>query len=242
MTFLPFLAALALTGCTTIKKYKPQAEGEPAHDEDYPIYIYPPDTEVPRPYEVLGTMLIRETPLTLFGGKLEQELNTLRRKTRKVGGDAVRITKIERPGFMHASYRMDAELLRFQDEWERVPFSEQDFRDYLRENGGSLDPIEGLWTASDAMETRVGIVRVPPGQGRDFVAFLIENANPTWEAGDVKLELRSGERGLVYRGVYYHDDYQQQSIAFRLQGPDANVFVLPLSEEAVPIIVTKEVP
>jgi hypothetical protein len=232
--------ALLLTACTTIKKYEPKAEPGPARAEDYPVYLYQLYAEVPRAHEVIGTLSIHDTPFTVYGGSLEKELDALRRKARKVGADALHLQSVDPPGFLHAKYRMAADLIRFTEEWEAVPFTEADFRAYLDQHSGSLDPLEGIWTGSDRMRTRLGIVRSEPGKDREFVAFILENMNPTWELGDVKMELRRGNRPGVYRGLYYLDDYRSQRIAFRLGVPGNNVFLLPLSEDGPPIVFARE--
>jgi hypothetical protein len=234
------LATVTVIGCGTIKNYEAELEAGPAHDEDYPIYVYPPDAEVPRDYEVMGTMTIRDTPVTIYGGSLEKELDALRKKARKVGADALRLTSVQPPGFVHSKYRLDAELIRWEQEWEAVPFSLEEFRAYLEQDPSSLDPLEGVWASSDRMNTRVGIVKSGPREGSQLVAFVIENTNPTWKPGDIKAEINRAITPGEYRGYYYEDDYHRKPMAFRLDKPDSPVFLLKLPDDSAPILFARE--
>lgn len=238
--FLILLLAGLGTSCTTVKSYTPQAEPGPAKPKDYPIYVFNEKKPVSRPYEVIGTMSIRDTPFTVFGGSLEAEMQTLRETARKKGADAVRLTSVEQPDFLHAKYRMTGDLIRFTNVWENLDLSEAEFRAYLQTPPEPLNPIEGIWLVNDAVGSRVGIIRNNVRPGRDFVAFILNTGNPTWHHGDKKVELASGERPGVYRGVYYFDDYRRKSIAFTLMGARTNVFILPMPDDNPPIIFTKE--
>lgn len=229
-----------VAGCTTVKTYVPLAEPGPAKPKDYPIYVFNEKKPVSRPYEVIGTMSIRDTPFTLFGGSLEAEMQTLRENARKRGADAVRLTSVEQPDFLHAKYRVTGDFLRFTNTWENLALAEPEFRNYLHAPTEPLDPIEGIWSVNDAVGTRVGIIRNNVRPGRDFVAFILNTGNPTWQPGDKKVELASGERPGVYRGVYYFDDYRRKSIAFTLMGARTNVFILPMPDDNPPIIFAKE--
>lgn len=242
MKNLLFLVPLAglLAGCTTVTKYESKSEASVAKPADYPIYLYPKEVRVPRPYEVVGVMAIRDTLFTVFGGSFASEVAELRQRARKVGADAVQLTSVEQPDFMHAKYRIEANLIRFTDPWENLPLTEEEFAAYLRTQEEVLDPIEGVWSANDAMRSRVGIIRNQVRSGRDFVAFILNTQNPTWQRGDKKLELASGERPGVYRGVYYLDDYHRKGVAFSLMGARTNVFVLPMTEADQPVVFAKE--
>lgn len=239
LVVLPLLALL-LAGCTTVKSYVAKSEAGPAKPTDYPIYVYNDKMNVPRPFVVVGTMSIRDTPLTLFGGSFEGEVEILRKSARLKGADALELTAIEKPDFLHAKYRVTANFIRFTNAWESIAFSEDELRNYLRDNGATLDPIEGIWTATDAMQSRVGIIRNNAWAGRDFVAFILRTGNPTWQPGDKKLDLASGERPGVYRGNYYFDDYRRKGVALTLMGSRANAFILPMPDNNPPIIFTKE--
>jgi hypothetical protein len=239
LVLLPFLA-VGLAGCTTVTSYTSKSEAGPARAADYPIYVYPEKLDVPRPYEVIGTMSIRDTPLTLFGGSFEGELQTLRERARRQGADALKLTSVEPPDFLHAKYRVEADFLRFTNAWEKVALSETELLTYFRTNQSALDTLEGIWQGNDAMRSRVGIVRNNSRPGRDFIAFILNTSNPTWQRGDKKLELASGERPGVYRGVYYFDDYRRKAVAFTLLGAQTNVFILPMPDENPPVIFAKE--
>jgi hypothetical protein len=234
------LLTVLLAGCTTVTHYESRNDPGPARAKDYPIYLYPKEVRVPRPYEVVGVMEIRDTPLTMFGGSFESEVAELRKRARKVGADAVQLTSVEQPDFLHAKHRMDANLIRFTDQWENLTLTEEQFITYLREQREKLDPIEGVWQANDLVRSRVGIIRNDVRPGRDFVAFILDTQNPTWQRGDKKLDLTRGERPGVYRGAFYLDDFRRKGVAFSLMGPRTNVFVLPMSDADQPVVFAKE--
>jgi hypothetical protein len=231
---------VALVSCTTVKNYDAQLQAGPAKPEDYPIYLYPQEIPVPRPYEVIGAMSIRDTPLTVFGGSFEGELKTLRKYARKKGADALKLTSVQQPDFLHAKYRVEANLIRFTNVWESVTLTEGELRAYFHTQAATLDPIEGIWLVNDVMQCRVGIMKNNSRAGRDFIAFILNTANPTWQHGDKKLDLASGERPGVYRGAHYLEDYRRLSVAFTLQGPRTNVFGFRLSDDGPPTVFTKE--
>jgi hypothetical protein len=229
-----------LAGCTTTVKYQGRTTASPAKPVDYPIYIYNEKVKVPRAFEIIGTAHVGDTPFTVTGGKLEDVLKKLRQTAREKGADALQLKYIKEPGFLSSNFGADAHLLHFTDAWESVSMPDTELTDYFRTNGPALDPIEGVWSGNDATRSRVAIIKNHSKPGRDFVALILVTKNPSWKAGDRKIDLARGERPGVYRGVYYQDDYQGKKVAFVLRGPPQNRFVLQLSEEGVPIIFTRE--
>ena len=228
-----------LAGCTTVK-YEGKTDAGPAKPEGYPIYVYPEEVKVPRPFEVIGTMRVGDTPFTVIGGSLEGVMNTLRQKARQKGADALKLTSFKPPGFTSANYRADANFLRFTEAWESVSYSDDELRAYFRTNAQTLDPIEGIWLGSDAVQSRVVIMKNSARPGRDFIAFILSTSNPSWQRGDKKMDLARGERPGVYRGDYYLDDYQGKRVAFTFRGPPASRFILQWSEESAPVIFTRQ--
>jgi hypothetical protein len=227
------------TGCTTAK-YESKTAAGPAKPADYPIYVYTEKMKIPRAFEIIGTMRVGDTPVTVIGGSLEAVLKKLRENARKKGADALQLLSVEPPGFTSANYRMQADFLRFTDEWESVALRDDELLAYFRTNGQALDPIEGIWTGNDPVQSRVAIVKNSSKPGRDFIAFILNTRNPTWRRGDRKMDIGRGERPGVYRGNYYLDDYQGKRVAFILPGKPANRFVLQLTEEKSPIVFIRE--
>src|SRR6478736_1854553 len=132
-----------LAGCSTTTDYSPQIKDGTAKPADYPIYIYPAELRVPRPYEVVGEIYVGETLFTVFGGSFEDELNTMRKKARKVGADAIRIKTVQTPDFMHSKHRVEADLIRYTAKWESLPMTEADLKLYLQADR-DFDPLEGI--------------------------------------------------------------------------------------------------
>lgn len=229
----------ALTGCGTMSDYTPQGVAGQPKPGDYPIYVYPEELTVPRPYAVVGSMFVGETLFTIFGGSFEEELNTLRQKARRVGADAVKITSIQQPDFLHAKHRVEAELIRFTQPWESLPMDAAELRQYLRADR-DFDPIEGFWRIQDPGQTPIGIVASRSKPGRDFVAFLLAPGSGGWRTGDKKLDLARGERPGVYRGSYFFEDYRRVGVAFTLRPENPDSFLIQLSVDSVPLRVVRE--
>lgn len=239
-SILGLLFVPLLLGCTTMKTYVSNTAPGSPRAADYPIYVYNEKIPVPRPYEVIGTMNISDTPFTVFGGSLEGEVDTLRKQARKRGADGLQITQVEPPDFFHAKYRVTGNFIRFTNTWETHPWSEAELQTYLTSEAGKLDVIEGIWRVNDAARSRVGIVRDNTRPGRDFFGFLLATGNPSWKLGAKKIELAGGERPGIYRGAYYFDDYRRKTVAFNLLGAQTNLFILQMPSDETPILFTKE--
>lgn len=238
-SLLILLAALPWAGCTTAK-YESKSAAGPAKPAEYPIYVYSKRTPIPREFETVGTLRIGDTPVTMIGGSLEGVLKTLRQHARQKGADALQVTSVDAPGFTSANYRVEANLIRFTDVWESVRLSDAELAGYYATNAAALDPIEGIWQGNDPTQSRVAVVRNNSKPGRDFVAFVLNKQNPTWQRGDKLLDLARGERAGVYRGNYYFDDYQTKPVAITLRGPPENRFVVHLPNDANPLVFAKE--
>ena len=239
-SFLGVTLVTLLFGCTTVKTYVSNAKPGAARPADYPIYVYNEKSPVPRPYEIIGTMTISDTPFTVFGGTLEGEVDTLRQQARKRGADGLQITQVEPPDFFHAKYRMTGNFIRFTNLWESLPMTETELQTYLTAQQATLDPIEGIWQVNDASRSRVGIVRSNARRGRDFFGFILATDNPSWAPGDKKIEFASGERPGVYRGAYYFDDYRRKTVAVTLVGTQTNHFLLQMPNDEPPVVFMKE--
>ena len=198
--------------------------GDPKPD-DYPIYVYTEDVIVPRPSEVIGTMNVGDTPFTVMGGSVESVMNKLMNNARKKGADAVQVTSIKKPNFLRPNHGADANFLRFTDTWESISLSQAELKDYFKTTT-QLDPIEGIWRASDRVQTRVAILKNNSRPEREFIAVILETKNATWKAGDKRADIRRGERAGVYRGSYYRDDYLEKKVVVRMQLPAANQFAV----------------
>jgi len=61
--------------------------------------------------------------------------------------------------------------------------------------------------------------------GRDFIAVILANRNPTWRKGDKKLDIVRGERPGIYRGSFYLDDYQEKRVAITMRGRREQILV-----------------
>lgn len=236
------LLALMLAGCSTTAKYEPRLPAGPAKPADYPIYIYVEGVQVPRAFEVIGTMRVSPTSFTVMGGSLEKVLAKLRDHARAKGAEAVQLTDVTKPDFWNPNYGAEAAFLRFTDVWESIALTPEDVRAYFQTNQARLEPAEGVWMGNDATRSRVAIMKNASQRGRDLVAWMLDSRNPSWCAGDKKMDLVRGERPGIYRGTYYQDDYRGKRVAFTLRGAATNQIFLQLSEAGEFVLFSRETP
>lgn len=233
------LPVLLCAGCSTVATYEPKTAAGPARPADYPVYVYTEDMSVPRPFEILGTLHVGSTPVTVMGGSLEAEVKKIQKTARQKGADAVQLTSVRTPGFTTGNFRMDANLIRFTGQWESVSLKDDELLAYFQTNRQTLDPIEGIWAGNDPAQSRIVVIENHSKPGRDFIALVIATLNPTWRRGDKKMDIVRSERPGVYRAVYYLDDYRGKGVAITLLGSPANLFIFQLSDEGAPVVFAK---
>jgi hypothetical protein len=233
------LLLLLLAGCGTTAKYEPKSSGYPPKPEGYPIFVYPESISVPRPFEIIGTMHIGDTTFTMTGGSLEGVVNKLMKNARQQGADAVKITNLQTPDFSTPNHRADADFVRFTDTWETIALPETELAHYFKTNAPRLDPIEGIWQATDQVQSRVAILRSEARRGRDFIVAILNSKSPAWKAGDKKADLRRDTRPGIYRGTFYRDDYQENKLAITLRLPAADQFVV-IIEDSTRVVFVRE--
>src|ERR1700690_666489 len=194
-----FLALMLLpTGCSTVVTYQSNLAAGPAKPAGYPISVYNQNTKIPRPVALIGTISIGGTAFTMFGGSPEEEMLTVMQTAQEKGADVVRVTSMEQPGFSNPANRITAELLRYSDTWETIAITEGQFQAYLEQNPQAVDPIEGVWCQNGQPQNRIGIIANRSKPGREFVAFVLGTACPSWRRGYKKMDITRGARPGAY--------------------------------------------
>jgi hypothetical protein len=233
---LALLSLVLVAGCSTITTYKPGTAARPAKPMDYPVLVFTEDMTVPRRCEVIGTISIQDTKLTMFGGSIESEMKKVMATAREKGADAVQMKSIEVPNFSDANYRLTADLVGYTDTWETISLSEGEFTGYLRKNQRHLDPIEGVWDAQGLILHRIGIMRNTSKPGRDFVGFIFNTGNPTWHEGYKKMDIRRGTKPGTYIFDYYLDDFSERTTTVFLGENTAFTLALATLEDKIELI------
>lgn len=200
------------TGCTTVS-YQSHSPAGIAKLADYPIPIYTPETRIPRPCEVIGTLSINAGKFTMFGGSSDKEVKKVMQQAREKGADAVKFISIDKPDFANPNYRMTVNLLRYSDIWETVAISKREFQAYLDANRQNLDPIEGVWFSGGSISPHsLGIMRNKSKAGREFVGIILDATNPVWQTGTKKIDIHRGLQTGSYILTYYLDDFAWREI------------------------------
>ncbi len=100
-------------------------------------------------------------------------------------------------------------------EWEDIQKTKDDLVKYFDSNLHSLDPLEGIWTATDNSYT-VGIFKDTLSNKRDFVATVMNTEKPLWKLGDVKMEFVASAYPNVYATTYFMADKSNQGTTSRI--------------------------
>ena len=184
-------------------------------------------------------MRVGDTPFTVMGGSLESVVTKLMKNAREKGADAVQLTNLKKPDYWTPNHRADANFIRFTDTWESVSLPESELVNYFRTNAQKLDPIEGIWRATDQVQSRVAILKSTAKAGRDFLVVILNTKSLAWKSGDKKADLRRDVQRGVYRGVFYQDDYQTKKLAITMRAPETNRFTV-IIEESNPVVFVRE--
>lgn len=235
--FAEFLCLAALlTGCSTVVTYEPHSPPGPAKPVGYPVPVYTEDMTVPRPCQLIGTVTVGEGTLTMRGGSADEETKKIIKTAWEKGADVIKINSIETPGFNRADYRIEADLLRYADDWETVPLSGQDLVDYFDKHQQTLDPIEGIWDGAGNNPNRIGIIRDRYKPGREFIGFILNTGNPTWHDGYKKMDIKHGVRPGSYVLNYYLEDFTKAEVTVILGRSRVFTLNMPTAEEDADII------
>jgi hypothetical protein len=245
MVFLNFMKRLALlvplifllASCGTTKTYTANLPAGPAKPPDYPIPVYNINMRLPRSCQLIGKLAIGDTQLTMFGGSMPGVMKTIMETAHEKGADVVVLTSVKSPEFESAHYRLEANLLRYADNWETNGMSENDFLAYLRQHQQTLDPIEGIW--SDGSPDRIGIMRNSSKPGRDFIAFMLNVDLPSWQAGYKKMDIVRVDRAGAYSLKYYRDDFGMVKTTVLLDHNRAFDFIIITDDKADEVTFTK---
>jgi len=65
--------------------------------------------------------------------------------------------------------------------------------------------LEGIWSDSES-KFKLGIVKAPEGSSADYVAVVLESTSPTWQAGEIKAEIRTTASPAVFLCTYFLED------------------------------------
>jgi hypothetical protein len=220
--FAPLIFLLA--GCSTTKTYTPTMAAGAATPSNYPIPLYTEDMRIPRPCLLIGHLSIGDTQLTMSGGSVKGVMKTLMDTAHEKGADVIELVSMKQPNFESSNYHLEANLLRYGDNWETVAISENDFQAYLRQHQQTLDPIEGIW--SDGSSDRIGIIRDTSKPGRDFIGFALNPELPSWRKGYKKIDIARTDRAGAYSLKYYRDDFGTAKTTVLLDHGHAFTFIV----------------
>lgn len=100
------------------------------------------------------------------------------------------------PGFDSS---IESDVQRVLQSWPRIQRTEQSTRAYLDSNVANLNPVEGVWVASDSTYW-LSIQETSAGR---FDATILSTGSPIWLPGMVKMILSSTAIPNTYSVTYY---------------------------------------
>ncbi len=217
---LLLLVAMLVAGlgvsCTTYLSYsKSTGIADPPSQPSTLVHVFWPGESVDRPHRTLGVLSIGDTGLTTIGGSFSDVVDEMVAAAKRRGADAARVLEIKPPDAWSTIYRIRAELVQYTTEWESVQLTEAEFDEYLAQNSGSLNPIEGVWSDEDG-EYRIAIKRDDAVRTRDFVAYVLESTTPGWAAGQKKMQISKSASASTYVLEYYDARYVRHRSTFTL--------------------------
>jgi hypothetical protein len=182
---------------------------------------------------LIGQITIGDTGFTMFGGSAQDVMKTLMDIAHEKGADVIQVTDMEKPGFTSANYGVQANLLRYADNWETLAISEKDFLDYLQQHQPTLDPIEGVWT--DGSPELIGIIKNNSKPGQDFIAFTLNPQLPSWQKGYKKIDIARAAQPGAYRIRFYREDFGEADTTVTLDHNRSFTFIIRAVDGAYPV-------
>ena len=86
-----------------------------------------------------------------------------------------------------------------------VNITEKDARKYYEDNLYELDLVEGIWTDFNG-KYKIAVKKSNDISNCDFIGFVIQSDYPSWQIGDIKVELSKTASKNIYTTNYYLKD------------------------------------
>jgi len=112
MRILPVLALLTLliSSCSTQVDYIANTSGRAARPDDCDISVFLPNTQVGKSYDIIGSILIGDSGLTMDCGQATV-IKQAKAKGCQVGADAIVLTEIKEPDWISTCYRIKGNMI-----------------------------------------------------------------------------------------------------------------------------------
>jgi V8-like Glu-specific endopeptidase len=171
---------------------------------------------LPQEAKQIGSIEISDTGFTTDCSQTKV-VNLARTEASKKGGHAIKITNVNEPDLASTCYRINADVYRYpifsaSEDTDQLDVSKEEINEYLEENKDDLDPVEGIWTFSEKLVSKISdgkvtndniydiaVVKSNFENRNEFDILIISSENKKWdEVGLVKGNIEPTAYGNVY--------------------------------------------
>jgi S1-C subfamily serine protease len=236
MKYKYFFAGLYITcillSCAPKITYRELREPLRPKNQEYEIKVYKDSDHVPANSFLLGVLRIDDSGVSVGCG-FDDVMELAKEKAKKVGADAVYITKILLPDKTSTCYRIEAVLLGFKaiSDWPSIFKDELQIRKYLDSINKDSAMFEGIYNIcqsgvdediysgqlvqyNDVNIYRIAIIRDTTHSNYDYVGFVLESKYPEWQPGFIKARFRNTSYESVYESIWYYGNFEEESCYF----------------------------
>ena len=214
--------------CAPYVKYQVVEASRVAKSPEYNISIYHELDPLPPQSRVMGELRIDNAVPSMVNCGYLDIVKLAKWKVRKVGGDALQITKITLPDETNNCYGIKANVITFNPFgsifWPSINIEENNFKEYFHEN--VLDPIEGIWTITEntdweniltgvkgnnevAGKFEIAIIRDDNIYDR-YNAYILNSKQSEWPRGRMKAYYTKTGHKLTYEEHWYYVDHTEK--------------------------------
>ncbi len=113
MLIISSLLALLTAACATQVDYVANSSGKSPRPDNCDIEVYLPGTSIARSYDIIGSVLIGDSGLTMSCGQATV-IKQAKEKGCQVGADAILLTEIKEPDWISTCYRIKGNMLVYR--------------------------------------------------------------------------------------------------------------------------------
>ena len=193
-TIFSVLVLWLLSACATTVKTQSTANLGPLA-ADSRVEVFALKDHLIGDIRTIGEVKIGDSGLTVDCG-YETVIEQAKAEARKVGGNGIKLTKVDSPDFMSTCYRITADILRIEkkfisEESKKTVFDETSLKQTWSKNG--LDPIEGIYEKVGDGQSAKYTLAIKKSNNSEYLAIYLNGAlsdfSQKWSEGDKKAKL-----------------------------------------------------
>ncbi|RCK72658.1 MAG: HtrA protease/chaperone protein [Ignavibacteriae bacterium] len=226
------LLILVLGGCAPSIQYTSMVTPKKSKPATSDVEVFQQGDPLPQYAVVIGEVRIGDTGFSVGCENYDNVVAMAKNRARNAGGDAIQIIEVQYPDMTSTCYRIKARVISYEEPtypttWATVSKSEMEFRKLYDSNKDGLDPLEGIWTMTQAgtwrnvssgmtgsipsqLSYRLAIFHDTTFPAYDFTAVVLESEYKQWTPGRIKARFRKTAYDRVYEALWYNADYTEE--------------------------------